>query len=313
VSGGDPRDDLLGRLIEPVRESVGFNPGGVSRWMRRRHRWAGVFIGVFCVAGFGCFVALFVSIGRGGAVLSLAIGGASLPVLGGVLAMVALTRARRQERSAADAACGYACPNCLYDLSAERVERCSECGQRVIYDGLPVLWEGASWRRAWSDPVDKSTGFSRAGLSAWEVVMRRWSRALSLLIPVVCFAPWQTVFHGLGSLAVGVRTGLGGVATVVAMVVLLGPVFVLMFRKKKQLERALRASGGLACPACLHDLSGASVERCPACGQRVEYATLARSWRVRMRVLGIPGPEGGGEDGVAVVTDAPARPAGSES
>jgi hypothetical protein len=241
VSGGDPRDDLLGRLIEPVRESVGFNPGGVSRWMRRRHRWAGVFIGVFCVAGFGCFVALFVSIGRGGAVLSLAIGGASLPVLGGVLAMVALTRARRQERSAADAACGYACPNCLYDLSAERVERCSECGQRVIYDGLPVLWEGASWRRAWSDPVDKSTGFSRAGLSAWEVVMRRWSRALSLLIPVVCFAPWQTVFHGLGSLAVGVRTGLGGVATVVAMVVLLGPVFVLMFRKKKQLERALRA------------------------------------------------------------------------
>jgi predicted RNA-binding Zn-ribbon protein involved in translation (DUF1610 family) len=283
----DHRDDLLGRLILPVREGVGFNPGGVSRWMRRRHRWGVAFAAGSCFAGIACIMVGLVLSSRGGPMLQTIIIGASLPFLGGLGSVVVLVGSRRRERAASEAASGQACPSCLYDLSAERVERCSECGQRVIYEALPVLWAGASWRRAWSGRVDGATGFSASGLSVFEARARRWGLVLSLLIPLVFFVPWQAVFHGASGLTLGARVGWGALATLVAALAVLVPVFVLLIRKKKHLERALRATGGLSCPACLADLSGGAVGACPECGQRVEYATLQNSWRVRMRVLGI--------------------------
>ncbi len=307
-------DGVSGR--DRAGDGIGFVPNGLSRWMARRQR---VFIAMLFVSGLlglivlgGTIVGLLSGSGGTGRIVWMFVA-PMISLMGAGFASVLWMRATHRQRRAVEEASGHACPNCLYDLSADAVSRCPECGQRVEYDALPVLWAGTRVRGGLGSGVDPETGFGDAGLSAWEIAMRRWGWALALLIPVVSFGPWQLVFHGLGSRSLGARAGLGALATVVAMVALLGPVFVLLFRKKKLLERVLRATGGLACPACLHDLSGASVGACPECGQRVDYAMLAPSWRVRMRVLGIPGPEDGGEDGAVVVTDAPARPAASES
>jgi hypothetical protein len=242
-----------------------------------------------CFVGIACIMVVwFLSSRRRAMLQTIIIGASAIPLIGGAWVGCSCSgEARRRERAASDAASGHACPSCLYDLSAERVERCSECGQRVIYEALPVLWAGASWRRAWSGRVDGATGFSASGLSVFEARARRWGLVLSLLIPLVFFVPWQAVFHGASGLTLGARVGWGALATLVAALAVLVPVFVLLIRKKKHLERALRATGGLSCPACLADLSGGAVGACPECGQRVEYATLQNSWRVRMRVLGI--------------------------
>ena len=180
----DRPDYTSGMVVQPVRAGVGFTSGGVSRWMRRRQGWLAAVVVVACIAGLAVFVAGFVVPGSAWVMRAVFFGGVLIPVLIGAASFAVLARARGRERAAAASASGYACPNCLYDLSAEPVERCSECGQRVIYEGLPVLWENASWRWMARGRVDGNTGFSATGLSVFEVRAQRWALSLSLRLVI---------------------------------------------------------------------------------------------------------------------------------
>ena len=181
---------------------------------------------------------------------------------------------------------GYACPNCLFDLSGDAVERCGECGQHVMHSALPELW---AKQRNFRRPGKKEylrMGFDKRGLSSFEAGLRQ----NQLLVGIVIIIPWI----GSQFLAEYLETAVGGSSSswmipvfIVGLIVIVGPYGVFLWKKTARLKGSLRESGGMSCPRCLHDLSGAEVDRCPECEQMVEYATLGQKWAVRMKVLKI--------------------------
>ena len=199
----------------------------------------------------------------------------------GVVFFVLIAR-RHAKRVSVDAD-GYACPNCLYDLSSGPVDRCTECGQRVVYAALPTLW-GVADAEGMSAGDLASTGFSRSGLSAFERRLSRSGFVVAMVwISSVVFAD-EVQEWLLGEDQRGFLALLIGYAP---FVVVCAPICLVLVLRMQRLKRRVCESGGLSCPSCLEDLSGEPVMGCPACGQRVDYGSLAAAWAVRMKVLRI--------------------------
>lgn len=286
------------------KDDVGVLPNGMSRWLARRQFAA---FGVMISVAIGMTLVSYLNVASGPTPMPLPtptqVPVGAVPVTGvtpfwlmmaapGVTILVSMfglaymfIAHRRAKRVVAETG-GLLCPSCLYDLSGGAVEWCSECGQRVEYDALPGLWiQNTSVRGSMGGTAQ--TGFNKAGLSGYEVRARLWGFLLAVLVPLASFVPMQFFTFGSsgGSMPVRVLGSIG--VPVLLMVVVLGPFLLFINRKFQRLKRALRESGGVACPRCLHDLSGAEVDRCPECEQRVDYATLGRLWAVRMKVLRI--------------------------
>ncbi len=286
---------------------VGFATNGLSRWEVRRYRAAfGLFLLLELITILVQLVVLdYLSRGATSShptmpsfpVMMLIFVGPNALVV--ILCLYVIGSTRGAVREAARRG-GYACPGCLYDLSADRVERCPECGQHVEYDMLPTLWTRKVRRRfLWSRETRfDETGFDSAGRSRYEGRARRLAMWMSLLVPLGAFGPMMIVQHGMPGLKSGWSMGftlmVEILASVLGLVVFAGPLFFLLNRRMKRLRRALEVSGGMACPECLCDLSDGPVERCPDCGQAVDYATLGRMWSVKMKMLGIE--QGSGRD-----------------
>ena len=186
---------------------------------------------------------------------------------------------------------GYACPNCLFDLSGNAVERCGECGQHVMHSALPELW---AKQRNWRGTKKKEfglTGFDTRGLSWFEARLRRYQVLVGFVFIIPIFGS-QYLVEYLEAVLGGSYSSWIFPIFIVCLIVIAGPYVMFLLKKSARLKGSLRESGGMSCPRCLHDLSGAEVDRCPECEQFVEYATLGQKWAVRMKVLKIE-PGGG--------------------
>jgi len=206
-------------------------------------------------------------------------------VLGGVVYTVFI---QRHAKKTAASCSGFACPRCLYDLSADETDRCSECGQRVVHAALPLLWMMGKKEDGCGE--FEETGFDKNGRSRVEIRWGRLGMVLWLLFFVGIFFPqWVKLPSGWFG---GNRFLSGFLSSAIVMGGLLVIVIFFGLRSRRLLGDALWASGGMACPKCLHDLSGVEVSRCPECGQIVDYATLGKKWAVRMKVMRL-GPGSG--------------------
>ena len=279
---------------------VGFTSNGFSRWEVRRYRAA---MGLILLLE---LVAITVQLGSLGFMSSRATSAHPMMPSFGVMMLIFLgpnaliavvclyliASTRGAVREAARKG-GYACPGCLYDLSADRVDRCPECGQHVEYDMLPTLWTRKVRGRFFGSGGTRfdETGFDQSGRSRYEYRAGRLLILLSLMIPLGLFGPMMALQYRVPGLTKNWSPGftllMELLVSLLGLAVFAGPLFFLLNRRLKRLRRALSGSGGRACPACLYDLSTGATDQCPECGQRVDPETLGRMWSVKMKMLGI--------------------------
>lgn len=286
-------------------DDVGFVPGGVSRWLAWRVLCFSVVVIVTSAVCVGILLWMLLAYqtpatsgqGGGGSISLwpiLSVSGSMIVMT--LFGMLYLFGVHRHAKKTAARCSGFACPRCLYDLSADETDRCPECGQRVVHAALPSLW--MMGKKEEGDGEFDATGFDSLGRSRAEVRYGRVGMLFAVLIPAVGFLP-QSVQHFpfASGWSVGNRFLVSLLPGIFLMGVLVIAMIVYGLRVKRRFRDALWASGGIACPRCLHDLSGAEVDRCPECEQMVDYSTLGRKWAVRMKVLKIEPSEGGGDDG----------------
>lgn len=310
-------------IFERVEKNgVGFTSNGASRWEWRRFRLAFFLMLGLSLLGFVVMQAGIRWVARTSAALPsggmpsmwptmLVVVGPS--VVAPAVFLLMLFSSGRAKKSA-ESVGGYACPNCLHDLSAAPVERCSECGQRVVYDALPTLWTRKVKRRFFGSSETRfdETGFDERGLSRFESRTRAAGMLVAVLVPLGAFGPSAVVDYL--SMNTAIEAGWiggpwrGSLLGLLGILVCVGPLMVFSVRRTKQLRRSLAMSGGVSCPRCLADLSGSAEGPCSWCGQRVARDGMKRLWRVRMMTLGMDVDQA---EGCSYRTDGTARDPGA--
>jgi len=293
------------------KNGVGFSSNGASRWEWRRHRVA--FASLIGLMLSGLVVQLVTlelitppAVPNSGQPIRtpsywpMVTAFVFVPYVLPVVVFFGLMAGIGRARNAAKAAGGYACPNCLHDLSAVPVERCPECGQRIVHGALPTLWTRKVRRRFFASRETRfdETGFDGQGLSRYEAKGREMGGLVAVLVPLGAFVPIVGVEYAAEHTGIDVAWAQGWAASfalpAAGLLIFAGPLLAYLLWRGLRLRRALRASDGVACPRCLRDLSRAETEACPGCGQRVLREELKRAWRVRMMAMGMAAA---GEDG----------------